>query len=404
MNINKDLRIILLLGLLTAIGPLSIDMYLPGFETIAKELHTSIAHVSMSLSSYFIGISVGQLLYGPLLDRFGKMKPLLFGMLLYIVSTLGCIFVKDINLFILLRLLQAVGTCSAIVVSVALVPDYFSQKDTPKIFSKLMLVMGSSPVLAPTIGGFIIQAYGWHMVFLILMCTGIMILIASMIGLPKIDGPNSSASLKLLPIMAGYGAILCTPQFYTYALSGAIAFAGLFSYISASPTLFMSIFKVDAKTYGIIFALMSVSFIGSGQLNGLLLKRFSSPQLVFGALLAQAGISSLFLLLATNHLLGLYSTIAMLFLFLSCLGISNPNCAALSLAPFSKNGGSASSLMGAIQLGLGALTSFLAGRVVKDSLIPMVVILAVTAIGSFLVLNITQNKGKRKALKDAVPY
>jgi len=333
---KEYLKIVFILGLLTAIGPFSIDMYLPGFKGIAKDLHTSIANVSMTLSSYFIGISVGQLLYGPLLDRFGRKKPLFFGMLLYILASLGCIFVKDIDTFIVLRLLQAIGTCSAIVASVAMVPDYFPEKDTPKVFSKLMLIMGLSPLLAPTIGGFITENYGWHTVFLILMSLGIIILTASMIGLPNRDKPNASVSLKPIAIVANYWEILSTPQFYTYALSGAIAFAGLFTYISASPIVFMSIFKVDVKTYGIIFALMSVSFIGSGQLNGMLLKRFSSQQLVFGALLFQSCISILFLLLTTNNLLGLYSTIAMLFLFLSCLGISNPNCAGLSLAPFSK--------------------------------------------------------------------
>ncbi len=313
-------------------------------------------------------------------------------MLLYILASLGCVLVKDIDTFIALRLLQAIGTCSAIVASVAMVPSYFAEKDTPKIFSKLMLVVGLSPLLAPTIGGFITQAYGWHTVFLILMCLGIIILIASMIGLPNRDKPNASVSLKPIPILANYWEILRTPQFYTYALSGAIAFAGLFSYISASPVLFMSIFKVDAKTYGIIFALMSISFIGSGQLNGVLLKTFSSQQLVFGALIFQSCISILFLLLATTNLLGLYSTIAMLFLFLTCLGISNPNCAGLSLAPFSTNAGSASSLIGAIQLGLGALTSFIVGIFVKDSLIPMVTIFSITAIGSFIVLNISKGR------------
>ena len=399
MQKKEYLKIVFILGLLTAIGPFSIDMYLPGFAGIAKDLHTSIANVSMTLSSYFIGISAGQLLYGPLLDRFGRRKPLLFGMLIYILASLGCLFVKNIDTFIVLRLLQAIGTCSAIVASVAMVPDYFSEKDTPKIFSKLMLVVGLSPLLAPTIGGFITQAYGWHTVFLILMCIGIIILLASMIGLPDRDKPNASVSLKPMPILANYWEVLRTPQFYTYAVSGAIAFAGLFSYISASPIVFMSIFKVNAKTYGIIFALMSVSFIGSGQLNGMLLKKFTSQQLVFGALLFQTCISILFLFLATNHLLGLYSTIVMLFLFLTCLGISNPNCAGLSLAPFSKNSGSASSLMGAIQLGLGALTSFVVGVFVKDSLIPMVVILAITAIGSFIVLTISKRKVNVKALK-----
>ncbi len=159
----------------------------------------------------------------------------------------------------------------------------------------------------------------------------------------------------------------------------------------------MDIYHVDAKTYGWIFAFMSVSFIGSSQLNSLLLKKFSSEQMIFGALITQSVISIVFLVLAVNNLLGLYETSIMLFLFLGCLGISNPNTAGLTMAPFAKNAGSASALMGAIQLGLGAVASFVVGVFVKDSVLPMVMIMTSTTIIAFIVLNI----GKR-FIKDKV--
>ncbi|TCN55484.1 hypothetical protein EV142_106173 [Flavobacterium circumlabens] len=153
----------------------------------------------------------------------------------------------------------------------------------------------------------------------------------------------------------------------------------------------MDIYYVDAKTYGWIFAFMSISFIGSSQLNSLLLKKFSSEQMIFSALIVQSVITIIFLILSLNNLLGLYETIGMLFLFLACLGISNPNTAGLTMAPFAKNAGSASALMGAIQLGLGALASFAVGIFVKDSVAPMVVIMTATTIIAFIVLNV----GKR---------
>nr|WP_315165511.1 multidrug effflux MFS transporter [uncultured Flavobacterium sp.] len=394
MTKGKYIKLILILGSLTALGPFSIDMYLPGFAGIAKDLNTSVANVSLTLSSYFIGISAGQLLYGPLLDRFGRKKPLFWGLLVYILASLGCAFVTDIDLFIGLRFIQAVGSCAAAVASVSMVRDLFLVKDIPKVFSLLMLVVGLSPMLAPTIGGYITEDYGWHTVFFILMFMGIIILLASQMFLPNSYEPNLSISLKPKPIITNFISIIKVPQFYTYAFSGSIAFSGLFTYVAASPILFMDIFKVDPKSYGWIFAFMSLSFIGASQLNSLLLRKFSSEKMIFGALLSQSIIAIVFLVLTMNDMLGLYGTITMLFLFLACLGISNPNTAGLTLAPFSRNAGSASALMGAIQLGFGAFASFLVGVFVKDSMTPIVVIIAVTTIAAFIVLNIGKIKIK----------
>jgi MFS transporter, DHA1 family, multidrug resistance protein len=394
MTKGNYIKLILILGSLTALGPFSIDMYLPGFAAIAKDLNTTVAEVSMTLSSYFIGISAGQLLYGPLLDRFGRKKPLFFGLLVYIISSLGCIFVKDIDTFIWLRFLQAIGSCAAAVASVSMVRDLFPVKDIPKVFSLLMLVVGLSPMLAPTIGGYITEDYGWHSVFFILMCLGIFILIASQILLPNTYEPDLSISLKPKPIIINFITILKVPQFYTYAFAGAMAFSGLFTYVAASPILFMDIFKVEPKMYGWIFAFMSMSFIGGSQLNSVLLKRFSSEQMIFGSLLCQSIVSILFLIMAMNGLLGLYETIVMLFLFLACLGISNPNMAGLTLAPFSRNAGSASSLMGAIQLGFGALASSLVGIFVKNTITPIVLIMALTTIVAFIILIFGRSKIK----------
>jgi MFS transporter, DHA1 family, multidrug resistance protein len=399
MTKTKYFQLILILGSMTALGPFSIDMYLPGFSEIAKDLNTSVTNVSMSLSSYFIGISAGQLLYGPLLDRFGRKKPLFVGLLVYILASLGCVFVTDINMFIGLRFIQAVGSCAATVASIAMVRDLFPVKEIPNVLSKLMLVVGLSPMLAPTIGGYVSSYWSWHAVFLILMFMGIFVLITSQLGLPKTHEPDLSISLRPKPIINNFISIIKVPQFYTYTLVGSIAFSGLFTYVAASPILFMDILKVDATVYGWIFAFMSMSFIGSSQLNSLMLRRFSSEQMIFGALIAQITISIIFLILAINGILGLYGTMSMLFLFLACLGISNPNTAGLTLAPFSKNTGSASALMGAIQLGFGALASFAVGIFVKDSMIPMVVIMTCTTVVAFVILIFGKRKIKKTIIK-----
>jgi DHA1 family bicyclomycin/chloramphenicol resistance-like MFS transporter len=250
-------------------------------------------------------------------------------------------------------------------------------------------------MLAPTIGGYVTCYWGWHMVFFFLMCMGIFVLITSQMGLPKTYEADISITLKPKPIISNFVSIIKVPQFYTYALTRAIAFSGLFTYVAASPILFMDILKVDATVYGWIFAFMSVSFIGSSQLNSLLLRRFTSEQIIFGVLITQIVISSIFLILVINDDLGLYETITMFFLFLACLGISNQNTACLTLAPFAKNTGSASALMGATQLGIGALTSFAVGVFVKYSMVPMVAIITSTTIIAFVILNIGKRKIKR---------
>src|SRR5215469_13058862 len=176
-NSNKNFYSILILGLLTAIGPLSIDMYLPAFPAIAKGLHTSVAQVMLSLSSFFIGISFGQLIYGPLLERFGRKKPLYVGLCIYLLASFGCAMANSVNALILLRLLQALGGCAGMVTARAIVRDLFEVKESARIFSTLMLVVAVSPIIAPTLGGYITAAFGWRYVFAMLVIVNFVILL-----------------------------------------------------------------------------------------------------------------------------------------------------------------------------------------------------------------------------------
>lgn len=386
MTQKRYFFLILILGTLTALGPLSIDMYLPGFPAIAKDLHETVARVALSLSSFFIGISAGQLLYGPLLDRFGRKKPLYIGLAVYILASFGCMTAHSIEALIALRFIQAVGSCAAGVASMAMVRDLFPVKDSAKVFSLLMLVVGASPMIAPTVGGYITAAFGWQSVFLILAVMGILILAATIFFLPDSYQPDTSLSLKPKPILLGFWAVLRQPQFYTYALTGAAAFSGLFAYVSGSPLVFMDVFHVNGKIYGWIFAFLSVGLIGSSQFNGLLLKKYRSEHIVRIAIFAQCFVALIFLVGTMNNWFGLYATIAMLFLFLSCLGIANPNASALSLAPFAKNAGSAAALMGALQLGMGALASVGVSLFDTKSALPMVAIIAGMSFLALLIL------------------
>lgn len=378
--------LILILGLLSAIGPFSIDMYLPGFPAIARDLNTTVAHISLSLSSFFIGISAGQLIYEPLLDRFGRKKPLYVGLSLYLISSLGCAIAPSADALIALRLLQALGACAGMVASRAMVRDLFPVHESAKVFSLLMLVIGVSPIIAPTLGGYITTHFHWHYVFVVLTLMAAIILSGVYFFLPESKRPDKSFSLMPGPITANFLSVLREPQFYTYAFTGAIASAGLYAYISGSPYVFMEIFHVTQQQYGWIFAIVAIGLILSSQLNTLLLKRFSSRQLIRWALLCQS-VTGLALFIGTLfNQLGLYSMIALIFVFLCCQGFSFPNASALSLAPFSNNAGTASALMGAIQMGLGALTSASVSLLSNHTALPMTAVMSACALISFTIL------------------
>jgi DHA1 family bicyclomycin/chloramphenicol resistance-like MFS transporter len=386
MNQRTYVFLILILGSLTALGPFSIDMYLPGFPAIAKDLNTTPAKVSLSLSGFFIGISAGQLLYGPLLDRFGRKKPLFIGLVVYILASAGCALSTSIDMLIVMRFIQAIGSCAAAVASMAMVRDLFPVKDSAKVFSLLMLVVGASPMIAPTVGGYVTAAFGWQTVFLILTGMGVAILAATLLWLPDSYKPDTSLSLKPRPIILNFLSVIREPQFYTYALTGAIAFSGLFAYVSGSPTVFMEVFHTDEKVYGWIFALLSIGFIGASQFNTLLLRKYKSEQIINSALLCQLAVGVILFLTSLNGLLTLIPTIGLLFLFLCCIGLTNPNAAALSLAPFAKNAGSASALMGAIQMGMGALISVAISLFEEPSTLPMTTAMAGSSILALCVL------------------
>lgn len=377
---------IIILGLLTAIGPFSIDMYLPGFGDIAKSLGTSAAAVTLSLSSYFIGFSMGQLLYGPLLDRYGRKKPLYAGLTLYLVSTALCIKAGNINILIILRLIQAIGTCAATVTAMTMVRDLFDVKESAKVFSLLLLVLGASPMIAPTAGGYIVVNFGWRTIFLILFILAALITLLTIFFLPESYAANKNFSLKPKPILKNFIGVLKDRQFITYALSGSLAFAGLFAYVSGSPVLFMDIFHVGKKTYGWIFAFLSLAFIGLSQFNTLLLKKYSSGQIIRVALTGQVVVGAIFLGGSIAGWWGLSHTIFFIFLFLACLGFTNPNAAALSLAPFSKNAGSASALLGAMQMGAGALASIGVSAFSNGTATPMIAIMAITSLLGWIIL------------------
>jgi MFS transporter, DHA1 family, multidrug resistance protein len=274
------------------------------------------------------------------------------------------------------------------VASRAMVRDLFPVNEIAKVFSMLMLVIGVSPIIAPTVGGYITAAFGWQYVFVVLTVMTAFILAGVYFVLPESKKPDPAFSLKPKPIIRGFLNVLKQPQFYTYALTGSIATSGLYAYISGSPYVFMQLFKVSEKEYGWIFALIALGLIGASQVNSVLLSTWKSEQIIKVALLCQSIIG---IFLFTGTLFGwfeLHSTIFLIFIFLCCQGFVFPNSSALSLAPFSRNAGSASALLGAFQMGMGTLTSAIVSILSNNTALPMTGVMACCALTSFSILMI----------------
>jgi DHA1 family bicyclomycin/chloramphenicol resistance-like MFS transporter len=402
MNANNRTTIILILGFLSAIAPFSIDMYLPGFPAIAKDLHTSIENVSYSLSSFFIGVCIGQLLCGPLLDRYGRKLPLYVGMILFIIATIGCVFAASVEVLIALRFLQAVGGCVSMVAPRAVIRDLFPVHESAKIFSYMILILGVSPIIAPTAGSYMVTHFGWHSIFVLLTILGVLLLIAIATGLPESKQPDPNYSLQPKVILASFKMVLQEPQFFTYAITGSIAAAGLFAYLAGSPYVFMELFGTTEQQYGGIFALIAAGLITSSQLNNWLLKKYSSQHIVKVTLGIQTIAGIVLFVTTAMGWQNLFGTIALIFVYLSCQGFNFPNSSALSMAPFTNHAGSASALMGAVQMGMGALASAMVGMFTPHNAMPLTGVMAFCVVLAWLVLFFSTRKVTFETTADEV--
>jgi DHA1 family bicyclomycin/chloramphenicol resistance-like MFS transporter len=293
---------------------------------------------------------------------------------------------------IALRFVQALGGCAAQVSAMAMVRDFFHVDETAKIISLLILVISASPLLAPTVGVYVSAHFGWQWVFIVLSAFVALMLVVSRWLLPEGHQRDPSVSLRLLPILRNYSTVLREPQFLTYALSGAFAFSGLLVYVASSPIVFIEFYHVSTRQFGAIFAGLAVGFIGSNQINVFLLCKYSSEQIFRATLLFECPIATLLLLGTAWGWFGLPGTLILLFLALSSLGLGCPNSAALALVPFNRHIGSASAMLGFLQIGVSGLASASIGIFNSHTLLPVALILAATSWISLLILVL----GKRR--------
>lgn len=385
-KINKN-YLIILLGILAAIGPFTIDMYLPGFQRIAQDLYTDEQHVAFTLTSYFVGIALGQLFYGPIVDKYGRKKPLLFGLGIYILAAIGCALSPMIEVMIGMRFLQALGGCVGMVASTAIISDVYEVQYRARAFSSIMLVMGVAPLIAPSVGSFFVEKWDWEFIFYFLaVFAGIVFLLIQFL-LPETSRYMHSNKLKIREIVAGYLEVLKNKTFLFYTLAGSIAMSVMFAYISSASFIFISFYGLDKATFSLLFAVNASGIISGSYLNGLLTRKVNYIKISNYAALILSLISLCILIfvLINPHLPYQWLVVA-LFLILFTIGFINPNATAASLAPFTKNSGTASALGGAIRMGTGALVATAVGLFQGESSLTMFIMIFVLSIlaASFL--------------------
>lgn len=373
--------IILILGFLAAFGPLSIDMYLPAFPHVAENLGVPLSQVQLSLSSYFVGLASGQLFYGPLTDRIGRKWPLYIGLTLYGVSSFICSVAPSIEVLIFARFLQALGACAGIVVSRAIVRDLYHHQQAARVFSLLMLIMGVAPILAPIIGGYLDNHYGWRVIFSLLTTISFVCLIAIFKFLPETHKPNPEIQAERL--LKVYVGILKHRGFMINAIAGGLVQASLFAYITGSPFVFMEYYKIPADQFAWFFGSNAFGLIFFSQVNGRLLKKFTIHQ-ILKTVLPIIALLGLVLIICGVMSVGLWYLVIPLFLVIASMGMTFPNTTASALADQGRNAGSASALLGAMQFTLSALSSALVSIMSNGTLMPMTIVLGCFGVGAFI--------------------
>lgn len=386
-EINKTFLIILL-GILAALGPFTIDMYLPGFQRIAEDLNTQEQKVTFTLTSYFIGIAIGQLLYGPIVDKYGRKKPLLFGLVMYVVAALGCAFSTSIEMMIWMRFVQALGGCVGMVASAAIISDVYIPEHRARAFSSIMLVMGVAPLIAPSVGSFFIIHSDWYYIFYFLAGFAAMVMLLIYFFLPETSAYMHTNKLKIKEIASNYWSILWNRTFMFYTLIGSISMSILFAYISSAAFIFLTYYKLDKTTFSVLFAINASGLILGSYINGWLTRKINYVIIGRTATITLMLFSGIILTVAyLNPTLSYQWVVVGLFSILFTIGFINPNAMAASLVPFTDRAGAASALSGAMRMGMAALVAgIIAWIQIKDVFTMFLIIFLLTITTVILLL------------------
>jgi DHA1 family bicyclomycin/chloramphenicol resistance-like MFS transporter len=392
---RSSTRLVVLLGVLSAFSPLAIDMYLPAFPQIERDLSAPAGTVPLTLSLFLAGLAFGQLACGPIADRVGRRRPLLAGCFGFAAAALLCAFARSIEALIAARFLMGLSGAAGLVIARAIVRDLFNETDSARIFSMMMLVTGVAPVVAPTLGGQLLVYWHWHAIFWVLAGIGLACGVAVAIDLRESLPPDRRARGSLFEVPRQYGSMLIDPRFVGYALAIGCASGLLFAYITGSPFAFMQLHGISPRSFGVYFASNAIGMFGAAQLNRWLLRHFGSHAILKRAFAVNAASGLLLVLFAATGLGGFAAFFAALFACMTTLGLILPNATAAALVPFARQAGTASALLGMLQYALGAAGGAAVGLLHNGTALPMAGTVSCCGLVGCMVVSVSERRRAR---------
>jgi len=373
---TRPWRVVLLLGALIALGPLSIDLYLPALPDLTNDLSASPSSVQLTLTGVLAGLGLGQLVIGPLTDIYGRRRPLLVGIAVNVVTALLCAVAPSIVVLDVLRVLQGVGAAAASVVAMAVVRDLFTGRAAAVVISRLVMVMGLAPVLAPSLGSAVLEVGSWRTVFVVLAGLGVLLGVLAAFALKETLPPDRRTAPGLRTALRGYGVLLRDPSLVGFMMVASLTMAAVFAYVSGASFVLQDGFGVDGRTFGLLFGVGAVGLIISSQVNVALLRRFSSGTILSTALTVAALAGIVLLVDAVTGAGGLLGIMLPIWVVLAMVALCGPNATALALAEHGERAGAAAALLGAAQFAIGAAIAPLTGLGESGSAVPMAATIA----------------------------
>jgi DHA1 family bicyclomycin/chloramphenicol resistance-like MFS transporter len=399
---------------MVALGPLTIDMYLPALPKIGDDLGVSSSVAQLTLTGTLAGLALGQLIVGPLSDSLGRRRPLMAGIVLHMLASVLCLFAPNIAVLGVARGLQGVGAAAAMVVAFAAVGDLYAESVAATVISRLMLVLGVAPVLAPSLGAAVLLRASWHWVFAVLVLIAGALLLVAALGLPETLPASHRRPLAVRSIGATYLELLRDARFVVLVLVGALGMSGLFAYVAGAAFVLQSGYGLDQQAFALVFGAGAIALIGATQFNVVLLRRFAPQTIAKWALVVATLCGFVFLGLALGHVGGLLGFVLPVWSVLAAMGLVIPNAPAVALARHPDAAGTAAALLGAVQFGVGAAIAPLVGVLGNDELALAVVMTAgmVVALLALLAVGVPSNDQARQTkpkntedgvIGDAVP-
>jgi DHA1 family bicyclomycin/chloramphenicol resistance-like MFS transporter len=398
-------RMIVVLGLLVALGPLTIDMYLPSLPRIALDYAVSSSVVQLTLTGTLAGLALGQLVIGPLSDSLGRRRPLMAGIVVHMLASLVCLVAPNIVVLGIARGLQGVGAAATMVVAIAIVGDLFTDSVAATVMSRLMLVLGVAPVIAPSLGAAVLLRFSWHWVFAVLVVLAGLLLLLAALALPETLPVSHRRPLRVGGILATYGELFRDKRFVILVLVAALGMSGLFAYVAAASFVLQGRHGLDQQTFALVFGAGAVALIGATQFNVVLLRRLTPQTITIWALAASAAAGVVFVGLAAAGVGGIFAFLIPVWAILAAMGLVIPNAPALALSRHPDAAGTAAALLGAAQFGLGAAVAPLVGVLGNDELALAGVMTAgsVIALVALLAVGVAPSDLDATAAPGAVP-